>query len=71
MVKSITAREIFEKIPEVKLKLWGGEFWTKGYFVNTVALYGSENAVRNYIKSQGKGTSYRELHRSQPTLFDH
>lgn len=70
-VKSITAREIFKQIPEVKLRLWGGEFWTKGYYVNTVALYGSENAVREYIKSQGKKTEYQELHRSQPALFDH
>jgi putative transposase len=71
IVKSITAREIFKQIPEVKLKLWGGEFWTKGYYVNTVALYGSENAVRSYIKSQGKKSEYQELHRSKPTLFDH
>jgi hypothetical protein len=28
-VKSITAREIFKRVPEVKKKLWGGEFWTK------------------------------------------
>lgn len=36
IVKSITAREIFEKVPEVKKKLWGGEFWTDGYYVSTV-----------------------------------
>ena len=71
MVKSITAKQIFLQRPEVKLKLWGGEFWTDGFFVNTVALYGSENAVRHYIKSQGKKTEYQELHRNQPTLFDH
>ena len=29
-VKSITAKEIFRLHPEVKQKLWGGEFWTKG-----------------------------------------
>jgi len=33
MLKSITAKEIFKKHPEVKIKLWGGEFWTDGYFV--------------------------------------
>ena len=71
MVKSIIAREIFAQHPEVKLKLWGGEFWTDGYYVNTVALYGLENAVRSYIKSQGKKPTYQELHRSEPTLFDH
>lgn len=71
MVKSLTAREIFKQRPEVKLKLWGGEFWTDGYYVRTVASYGSESAVREYIKSQGKKHDYQELHRSVPTLFDH
>lgn len=36
IVKSITAREIFRLVPSVKKKLWGGEFWSKGYFANTV-----------------------------------
>ncbi len=53
------------------MKLWGGEFWTKGYYVNSVALYGSENTVREYIKSQGKTQDYQQLYQSQPTLFDH
>ena len=34
IIKSITAREIFSKNPEVKKQLWGGEFWTDGYFIN-------------------------------------
>jgi putative transposase len=70
IVKSITAKQIFKQLPDVKLKLWGGEFWTKGYYVNTVALYGSENAVREYIKSQGRTKEYQTLHHSEPTLFE-
>ena len=27
MIKSITAKKIFEKHPEAKKQLWGGEFW--------------------------------------------
>jgi putative transposase len=34
--KSITAREIFRRKPTVKKDLWGGEFWTDGYYVATV-----------------------------------
>ena len=30
IIKSITAREIFRLCPEVKKKLWGGEFWSDG-----------------------------------------
>ena len=39
-VKSITAKEIFIRHPEVKKKLWGGEFWSDGYYVGTVGKHG-------------------------------
>ncbi len=42
ILKSLTAREIFRKHPEVKKILWGGEFWSDGYFVNTVSKFGDE-----------------------------
>ena len=32
-IKSITAKKIFEECPEVKKSLWGGAFWTRGYYV--------------------------------------
>ena len=48
-VKSITAKEIFKLHPEVKEKLWGGEFWTKGYYVNTVGRHGDENTIQAYV----------------------
>jgi REP element-mobilizing transposase RayT len=32
-IKSITAKKIFESCPGVKRMLWGGEFWTRGYYV--------------------------------------
>tara|TARA_R110001592_G_scaffold248236_1_gene510432 strand:- start:177 stop:527 length:351 start_codon:yes stop_codon:yes gene_type:complete len=35
-VNSLTAREIFRLHPEVKRFLWGGKFWTSGYYINTV-----------------------------------
>ena len=40
-VKSLIAREVFSRVPEVKKKLWGGEFLGKGYFVNTVGQHTS------------------------------
>ena len=30
IIKSLTAREIFRRCPQVKRQLWGGEFWTDG-----------------------------------------
>ena len=35
VVKSITAREVFRRCPEVKKQLWGGECWTDVYFAST------------------------------------
>ena len=65
MVKSITAREIFRKHPEVKTKLWGGEFWTDGYFVNTVSKFGDETTITNYVRDQGREKEYTILHSSK------
>ena len=53
VVKSITVKEIFKLHPEVKEKLWGGEFWTKGFYVNTVGRHGDENTIQAYVKAQG------------------
>ena len=68
-IKSITARETFRRIPSVKKELWGGEFWTDGFFVNTVGRSGSENAVRQYVREHGKEEEYKQLHQQQLTLF--
>jgi len=68
-IKSITAREIFRKNPEVKKMLWGGNFWTSGYYANTVGQYGNEAVIRNYVKNEGK-KQYKQWHRDQPTLFE-
>lgn len=30
VIKSLTAREVFRRVPAVKEYLWGGEFWSDG-----------------------------------------
>ncbi len=69
-VKSLTAREIFKRAPEVKKKLWGGEFWSDGYYVGTVGRKGSEETIRKYVKEQGKEDKYHQLHEQQLKLFE-
>ena len=54
IIKSITAREIFKLCPEVKQYLWGGKFWSEGYFVSTVGAHGNEQMIKNYVQQQGK-----------------
>ncbi len=69
LIKSVTARKIFEYCPHVKKQLWGGEFWTDGYFVSTVGKHGDENTIANYVKHQGD-ESYKELYQTdQLALF--
>lgn len=66
-VKSITAVKIFKAHPEVKKKLWGGSFWTAGFYVNTVGQYGNLDVIKNYVQNQGK--KYNQIYRTQLTLF--
>jgi len=68
ITKSITAGEIFKSHPEVKKFLWGGEFWTDGYYLNTVGQYGNEEVIVNYVKNQGK--EYEQIYRGQLELFE-
>jgi len=51
--KSITAREIFRRRPAVKRELWGGEFWSDGYYVATVGERGNWQMVERYVQRQG------------------
>ena len=67
-VKSVIAREVFAKAPEVKKQLWGGEFWGKGFFVNTVGQHGSEKVIAEYVAGQGGGGDYHQIHKGQLQL---
>ena len=68
VLKSITAREIYKTHPEIKKLLWGGNFWTSGYYVNTVGSHGTEEVIQNYVKEHGR--EYTKIY-SQLSLFDH
>ena len=68
VIKSITAIEIFKRKPAVKKKLWGGEFWSKGYFVSTVGKYGNEDKIKNYVKNQGI-KEYKKIYEKQLEIF--
>ena len=68
MIKSLTAREIFKECPEVKDQLWGGEFWSDGYFASTVGKHGNEDMILRYVQNQGN--EYKKLHQDlQLALF--
>ena len=69
MIKSITAKELFRKFPEIKIKLWGGKLWTSGYYVNTVGQYSNEEVIKAYVKNQGLKSEYTKVHSNQLSLF--
>ena len=63
MLKSLTAREVFKRCLGVKKQLWGGEFWSDGYFASTVGKHGDEGMIARYVKEQGN--EYLQLHRDE------
>ena len=70
-IKSITAKELFRLHPEVKSQLWGGKFWSSGYYINTVGQYANEDTIQKYIKQQGDDPKkYKLFSKNQTRLFD-
>ena len=69
MLKSITAKQLFQRHPEIKAMLWGGNFWTSGYYANTVGQYSNEEVIRAYVKNQGMEKEYKKIHQEQLKLF--
>ena len=51
--KSITAKQLFLQFPYLKKELWGGEFWTDGYYAGTVSQKGTLETLVTYVKKQG------------------
>ena len=54
LFKRLTAREIFRRKPAVKRMLWGGEFWSDGYYVATVGERANWQTVERYVQRQGQ-----------------
>ena len=67
-IKSITARELFKRYPEIKKQLWGGEFWSDGGYIGTVGDGITTEIIRNYIETQG--TPEEKEHYAQMKLFE-
>jgi putative transposase len=68
-IKSITAREIFRQVPSVRKQLWGGEFWSDGYYISTVGQHASEDVIREYVKRQGCEKEYQQVHTQKLQLL--
>lgn len=53
-LKSIVAKKMFEKYPEIKRFLWGGALWSIGYYVRTVSDGPIDYAIKSYVNNQNK-----------------
>ena len=58
VIKSISARELFKKFPELRKKLWAGEFWGSGYYVGTAGDQVTTEMIQQYIRHQLDDTIY-------------
>lgn len=61
LVKSITSSQILKFIPSLKKELWGGEFWTDGYYIATISGKGSKRVIEQYIRNQGREKDIPQL----------
>ena len=61
LIKSMTAQKIFKNLPEVKKELWGGEFWTDGYYIATISNKGNRETIAKYIRNQGREKDIKQL----------
>ncbi|BCM89892.1 hypothetical protein IAD21_01742 [Abditibacteriota bacterium] len=69
-IKSLTAKEVLARCPQVKKKLWGGEFWSDGYFIASVGQHGNVDTIGQYVKEQGRDAHYQQVHAQQMQLFE-
>ncbi len=61
VIKSISAKRVFKEVPEIKQELWGGEFWTDGYYIATISGKGNKEVIEKYIRNQGRDKDIEQL----------
>ena len=59
-IKTLTATPCL-KLPEIKSQLWGGEFWTDGYYISTISNRGNRKVIEKYIQNQGRKSLLNQL----------
>ena len=61
IMKSISAREVFAQFPQLRQKLWAGEFWSDGYFVRSVGDQVTAEIIKQYIRYQKDNGGPKQL----------
>ena len=68
ILKSITAKKMFSQFPEIKKRLWWGQFWSDWWYIGTVWEWTNEDIVKKYIRNQGDEVERQQY--KQLRLFD-
>ena len=61
IMKSISAREVFAQFPQLRQKLWAGDFWSDGYFVRSVGDQVTAEIIKQYIRYQKDNGGPKQL----------
>ena len=68
--KSITAKQLFKRFPELEEELWGGHFWSEGGHIDTVGDGYDVKEMEAYILSQGVSKRQMKLYQFPSTIVD-
>lgn len=52
IMKSISAKELYKRYPEMRTNMWSGAIWGEGYFVRSVGDVVTSEVIKKYIKYQ-------------------
>jgi len=69
VLKSITAKQLFERFPDLRKILWGAEFWSDGGYISTVGEGVTEEIIRKYIERQGSPEEKEDYAQMTLTTF--
>jgi len=54
ILKSVSTKLLFKRYRWLKNQYWGGEIWAGGYFVRSIGLGLTKDAIEKYIKEQSE-----------------
>jgi putative transposase len=55
VLKSITARDLYEEFPRWRRSHWGGKLWGDGYYVGSAGGHVTSDLIEQYIEWQESG----------------
>ena len=69
ILKSISARKLFQQFPHLRRRYWCGHLWSRGKFYRSVGAVNSKT-VRHYIR-MSQGTKHRITRVKQAKITDY